>query len=399
LLWLVRLRWHALAAVALAIALAPVTMGVSIAWLPAAGVVAGIGLSNLAALLWLRLGRPVRSAALGVVLIGDTLWLTAALALSGGSLNPFVSLYVIHVTLAALLLEPGWVVAVGLASAAGYALLPERPHPALAPGTGSSLGALVITLGINGTLVVRMVAAYRRRQEALARAEREAARAEKLTSLATLAAGAAHELATPLGTIAVASTELEALIDEAPEQARQEARIIREQVARCKRILQRLGTRAGSEPGELAQRTTSGELLELVRRELGAQSTRLETSGDAMLVVEAPIESLASVLASLVNNALAASPGDSPVSLVARPSGEAIRFTTSDRGSGIDAALLARLGEPFLTTKAPGEGMGLGLFLAIRFARSQGGQLHVESLAGSGTRVHLDLPRPPEAVP
>ena len=55
--------------------------------------------------------------------------------------------------------------------------------------------------------------------------------------------------------------------------------------------------------------------------------------------------------------------------------------------------LLPRLGEPFLTTKAPGEGLGLGLFLAFRFARACGGRLQIESQPGQGTRIHLDLPR------
>jgi two-component system sensor histidine kinase RegB len=393
LLWLVRLRWHALVAVAVAMTLAPVLMGFSVAWLPALVLVSGLGLSNVAVLLWARSERPVRNEALGVVLLTDTLWLTAALALSGGSHNPFVSLYVIEVTLAALLLHVGWVVAVGLASVAGYALLLGRPHAALAPGVESSLAAQAITLGINAVLVVRMVAAFRERQRALAQAQREAAQAEKLASLTTLAAGAAHELATPLGSIAVASTELEQLITLAPEQALGEARLIREQVARCKHILQRMGARAGSEPGELPTRTTAEEAFARVRHELGARALRLETAGDAHLSFDAPLESLAAVLANLVSNGLAASPVEAGVSLSASARGKVIRFTVRDSGSGIPSSVLPRLGEPFFTTKAPGEGLGLGLFLAFRFARTSGGHLHIESSPGAGTRVHLDLPR------
>jgi two-component system, sensor histidine kinase RegB len=70
-----------------------------------------------------------------------------------------------------------------------------------------------------------------------------------------------------------------------------------------------------------------------------------------------------------------------------------VRFTAHDHGTGIAPSLLPRLGEPFLTTKAPGEGLGLGLFLAFRFARACGGRLQIESEPGHGTRVHLDLPR------
>jgi two-component system, sensor histidine kinase RegB len=393
LLWLVRLRWHALVAMAVAMTLAPVLMDVSVPWTPALLLVSGIGLSNVLALAWVRSERPVRTAALGIVVLTDTLWLTGALALSGGSHNPFISLYVIQVTLAALLLEIGWVVAIGLAGVAGYAVLLTGPVVGPAPGVESSLAALTITLGVNAALVVRMVVAFRERQAALAQAEREAAQAEKLASLTTLAAGAAHELATPLGSIAVASTELEQLITAAPEQALGEARVIREQVARCKHILQRMGAEAGSEPAELPRHITAEEAFARVRDGLGTRAARLETSGEVALGLDAPLESLAAVLANLVDNGLSASGAEAAVSLSASSRGDDVRFTVSDSGSGIPNAILPRLGEPFFTTKAPGKGLGLGLFLAFRFARSCRGQLHIESSIGAGTRVHLDLPR------
>lgn len=391
--WLVRLRWHALVALALAMTLAPFLMGVSVPWWPAAAVVSALGVSNLACIAWLRAERPVRGAAIGGVLVADTALLTAALYLSGGALNPCVPLYGVQVTLAALLLGAGWVVGVGVASIAGYALLLASPHAGAAPGPESALAALAISLGINATLVVRMVAAFRERQQALAVAQREAAQAEKLASLTTLAAGAAHELATPLGSIAVSATELEALALEAPEQAALEARLIREQVTRCKHILQRLGARAGSEPGELARPTTAGEVFDGVRRELGARAARLDTLGDRAVAFEAPIESLTGVLANLVGNGLAASPPEARVALELSRTAAGVRFTARDRGTGIEPSLLSRLGEPFLTTKAPGEGLGLGLFLAFRFARACGGRLHIESTPGRGTSACLDLPR------
>ncbi|HEU4579838.1 MAG TPA: ATP-binding protein [Polyangiaceae bacterium] len=393
LLWLVRLRWHALGGIALAMTLAPWLMGVSVPWRPAFALVSGIALSNLGCAFWARSGRRVVAAAIGALIIADTLLLTAALSLSGGALNPFVTLYVIEVTLAALLLGPGWVIGAGAASVAGYALLlASAREGGVRMGVESALVALAITLGINATLVVRIAAAFRQRQAALAEAQREAAQAEKLASLATLAAGAAHELATPLGTIAVAATELEGLIERQPEQALIEARLIREQVTRCKYILQRLGARAGSEPGELPRRTSVGELFALVRREVGARAQRLETPGDHALELEAPLESLAAVLANLVSNGLQASAPDALVSLTASQRGSAIRFTALDHGSGIEPALLPRLGEPFFTTKEPGQGMGLGLFLAFRFVRAQGGTLNIDSTPGSGTRVELELP-------
>jgi len=396
LLWLLRLRWHALGGIALSMTLAPWLMGISVPWWPAGALIVGIALSNLVGSLWAGSGRPVPTAAIGALLLGDTLLLTAALGLSGGASNPMVTLYVIEVTLAALLLDLAWVIGVGLASVAGYALLLVSARGAVGQLSGeSALFALALTLGLNATLVVRIAAAFRQRQAALAAARQEAAQAEKLASLTTLAAGAAHELATPLGTIAVAATELEALIESEPQQALLEARLIREQVRRCKHILQRLGARAGSEPAELTRRTAVAELFAAVRRELGARAGRLETRGDEALELEVLPETLAAVLASFVNNGLQASGPDASVTLSVRDQGHSLHFTTSDRGCGIVASLLPRLGEPFLTTKEPGEGLGLGLFLAFRFARAHGGRLHIDSHPGAGTRVELELPRGP----
>ena len=73
--------------------------------------------------------------------------------------------------------------------------------------------------------------------------------------------------------------------------------------------------------------------------------------------------------------------------------GDLVRFTVQDRGRGIARADLDRVGEPFFTTKAPGQGMGLGLFLARAFAERHGGQLVIASEEGKGTRVTLELPK------
>lgn len=395
LVWLVRLRWHCVGAQVLALSIARFGLEPALPWVALLGLVIGLALSNAALSVWLRSGRSVSRGSIGGVLLADTAWLTLALALVGGAENPLVVLYVVEVTLAALLLDRWWVMALVLASVVGHGallVLPVVRLPLVLPPV-ATLATLAVVTAINAALAARVVTAFRERQEALLLAQREAAQAEKLASLSTLAAGAAHELATPLGTIAVAATELETLIREAPEEAASEARLIREQVARCKHILESMGSRAGSTAGELPRVLRTGELFELVRRELGPSAARLLTEGDAGFEWEAPAESLALVLANLVTNGLQASAGDAVVTLSAATTGSCVRFTVSDRGEGIAASVLPRLGEPFFTTKAPGRGLGLGLFLAFRFAKACRGQLQIESLAGAGTLVRLELPR------
>lgn len=391
--WLVRARWHTVGLAALALAIGQL-WGLLSAPASSWGALVILALSNGALALRARSGRELARGALGGVLLADTAWLTLELALAGGVRNPLVPGYVVLVGLAALVLDGAWVAA--LVAAAGAAAVALSVLPVLpltpAPPPATTLAVLAFVAAVNGVMVTRVVAALRSRQMRLAEAEREAARAEKLASLATLAAGAAHELNTPLGTIAIAASELESLIEREPTAALAEARVIRREVQRCKHVLERLGARAGGTLGELPQRAPASDLLERVRAELGPSATRLEAKVDGAPEIEAPLRGLSVVIADLVSNGLHASPPLAMVTLRARAAGEHVRFSVCDEGTGIAPELRAHLGEPFFTTKEPGQGLGLGMFLAYRFCAGHGARLSIESEPGRGTRVHLDWP-------
>jgi two-component system sensor histidine kinase RegB len=393
--WLVRLRWHAVGLQAVTIVVSAYVFRLAIPASVLLGIVGLLATSNLFFARWSRSGRAVTPAVIGGILAADTLVLTAELALAGGASNPLTALYLIEITLAALLLSGRWLAVLLATTAACYAFLLAGPavRLELPDGGVARLGVLMVTAAVNGGLAFRVMRAFRERQVALARAQRMAARAERLASLTTLAAGAAHELSTPLGTIAVAATELEDLVSDHPAEALREARVIRKQVERCKQILQQMGAQAGQTAGEMPRSTSGGALFELVRRELGATAERLRTEGDERIVFEAPIDGLATVLANLVTNGLHASRRESWVTLSIGADDTRVRFTAKDEGTGIPGAILPRLGEPFFTTKPPGEGLGLGLFLAFTFAEACSGRLDIESSEGVGTRVQLELPR------
>jgi two-component system sensor histidine kinase RegB len=112
---------------------------------------------------------------------------------------------------------------------------------------------------------------------------------------------------------------------------------------------------------------------------------------DAPRAIEAPVEPLCQVLVALIRNAFDASSPDQRVTLLVNqlPS---LRVEVTDAGRGMAAEEAARAGEPFFTTKPPGSGLGLGLFLARAFADQMGGSLRWESTVGKGTSVVLDLP-------
>jgi two-component system sensor histidine kinase RegB len=97
-------------------------------------------------------------------------------------------------------------------------------------------------------------------------------------------------------------------------------------------------------------------------------------------------------LVNLVRNALDATPPDSPIHLTVREENASLIFCIRDEGAGMSPEILARVGEPFFSTKAPGKGLGLGVFLTRNFAEQLGGSLEFDSAAGHGTSAILTLP-------
>lgn len=396
--WLVRLRWHAVAGQLIAIFLMREHF-VSFAALATVCVSACVlAVSNVVLALRTRSGSDLGAGALGAVLLFDSLQFTTQLALSGGANNPFVVLYALQLLVAVLALDTRWIgllFAVQLVSftslffvSVPLARVPERLHEV---GRWLSLAGSVGAIAFLGG---RLAKRLREQQAALARSQQLAVRAEKVASLSTLTAGATHELGTPLGTIAIASSELERLVDEDPEEARNLARVMREEVDRCHEILDRLSGRAGSIMAEQPSVESAGGVLRLVQSELAPRDcSRLVVVGELAQSIRCPIGGLTRILSGLIDNALQASPLDQVVTVSVRSDTTTLHFEVRDHGAGIPENLLNRVGEPFFTTKPPGKGMGLGVFLAQSFAELCAGTLEIASTSGQGTLATLTLPR------
>jgi two-component system sensor histidine kinase RegB len=147
---------------------------------------------------------------------------------------------------------------------------------------------------------------------------------------------------------------------------------------------------AGDEPGLL----DPGELMRKVRAQLAAEQAQridfeLPTAREGLPLP--PGQTIQSVVA-LVRNALDASPPGARVRVLVREQGQEAQIAVEDGGTGSPAAVLQRIGEPFFTTKQPGRGMGLGVFLVRAFVESQGGELRIESKPGVGTSARMRIP-------
>jgi two-component system sensor histidine kinase RegB len=407
--WLLRLRWGVLLGQAVVIAVA--AYGLELA-LPVPVLAALLGLeavTNLSVRAWLHGARRVTEGTIGKLMLWDTLVLTGLLALSGGTHNPFTTLYLVNVALGTVLLPARWTWGLLGFTLTAFGSLFVIQDVELPAGLSRPDHAELMRLHLNGMWVAfavaagfivyfvqRVTRALGAREQELAEARALHARREKVASLATLAAGAAHELSTPLSTIAVVAKEVERALSASgtSESVREDLRLIRQQVDRCRDVLVQMSADAGQTTGEPFHAIALGRLVEDTLAELpGAARVRVDVPDELRTrEVHGPPRALARVLRGLVKNALQATPDSKPVELRVHAARASAKLEVRDGGPGMPAEVLARAGEPFFTTKAPGEGMGLGLFLARTLAEQLGGSLELRSEPGQGTTASLVLP-------
>lgn len=401
--WLRNLRWTAVAGQTVTVLFVEWGLGIR---LPLGWVFPVIGLTALtngvlhvvSSADWERRGRVTG------LLVFDVVVLTLLLHLTGGPHNPFTFFYLVHVALAAVVLPATGSMIVAAACVLGYGALflgldvrwrPGDDVCGVGPGLPLSLHlkGMLVAFGLAAACVTffvgRMQTALRRQTEELARARLQAASNERFAAMATLAAGAAHELGTPLGTIAIASGELSRNVREGGslDEAREDAELIREEAMRCRSILDRLQDQTGDAVREVGV----AQVLEGVARRVG--EGRVKWGGVPVgLTVAAPPEALSQALSSLVKNALDATPSGKEIRMAVEAGGGRVRFLVEDEGTGLAPGARLHAGEPFFTTKPAGQGMGLGLFLVRLLAQRMGGEFRLEAREGGGTRALLDLP-------
>jgi two-component system sensor histidine kinase RegB len=404
--WLARLRWAEIAGQAATVLVGQFLLDGALPMAQLLAVIAVGLVSNLAIELYYfgdrrragAVARPVHERQIALVMMLDIAVLTGLLYFSGGPHNPFAFLYVVQIALATVLVRALWSwMLVGL-SFVGFGILLIAHQPLAIPDSRRMIGAWM-ALGVASAFVVhflrRIMVALAERDAELTEARGLAARQERLASLATMAAGAAHELSTPLGTVALAAKELERALtrDEASSELAADARLIREQVGRCREILEQMAQGAGT-VGEGVASCTIEELLDeaLVGARSAPPVNREVPPELAQVGLRLPPRAVSQALRSLITNAQDASPPTSAVMISVKRDASRIELAIRDRGAGMPDEILARIGEPFFTTKPPGRGMGLGLFLARAVLEAVGGDMDIESVAGAGTCVRVTLP-------
>lgn len=350
---------------------------------------------------------------LGLTMAFDLAALTALLYFTGGISNPFSSFYFVNIVLAAILLPQGWVWFLALLGIGCIALLNSWFQPlaeldptqavqsALPLGmTISRLGSFVAYTACSSIIVLfitRIRGQIQRLEEHVRELAQENARNERLDSLGTLAAGAAHELATPLSTIAVImkEVELELINRTVSDQTVADIALIRTELDRCRDILDRMSNDAGLVIGESISTISLGALIRECSSGVDPRAPVKLAYDPAIesLTLRAPIEGLAQAVRAIVKNAIDAAGHPQKVTLYAATAGTNVTMKIEDQGAGIAPETLRRIGEPFFTTKEPGKGMGLGVYLARNVIERLGGTLEYSSKPGRGTVVSISIPR------
>jgi two-component system sensor histidine kinase RegB len=400
---LIQLRWIAVFGQLGAISVATIGFGIDLPVLNLVVVVAALTVFNAAShWRWLRrqAGNPRE---LFFSLLIDVVSLSALLHLSGGVSNPFAFLYLLHVTLGAVLLNVAFAWVLVAATSICLLLLAVFSEPLAFLHQDQRLffsmyvEGLLLCFVLNAALVViaitRISRNLRERDEKLAGLRQLKAEQAHIVRMGLLASGAAHELGTPLATLSIILGDWRRMPElRANIERKEEFEDMQEQLTRCKDIVSGILLSAGEARAESSVRTTLGTYFDNMvedwrngRKVLSlAYHNRIER--DLPVVVDSVLKQM---VFNILDNALEASPDW--VGVTVRTDKAQLQITIEDEGPGFPAQMLESIGEPYQSTKRR-PGRGLGLFLSVNVARSLGGFLSAQNRQGKGASVRIELP-------
>lgn len=354
-------------------------------------------------------------------LVADVTLMTLILYRTGGATNPFVSWYLVPLAIAAATLRIGFTASLALLTLSTYGVLlfhyvpfapfgemqasqhmmpmPDTLHahhrmvsPVSKAGeSGFNLHVFgmwfnfLLSAGLITYFVSRMSHALREQDRQLAEQHERLLQREQVVSLGALAAGAAHELGTPLSTMAVIARDID---NELPGDSplRDDVVMLRRQLALCRDILHDLRDQAAGEglPESLNELARAA----VERMEVMHPNRQFVVNLPQQDIVIKPPSTLQQVLVNLLDNAAQAA--RQRVSLTLNDGAAMCCIDIFDDGSGIDPEVAARLGKPFVTSKK--DGMGIGYFLSHASINALGGSIEITACPEGGTRTRLGIP-------
>lgn len=385
-------------------ALALVYFDIPIHLLPIIASVGAMLLLNGWTLLRLRNSAHIRDGELFAQLLGDIAALTLLFYFTGGYSNPLVWMYLLPLAIAAITLPPRLVWATTTLAIACYSALVffhvplSHLHVNDLVGVGLDthlagmwLGFIVSALLVAG-FVSRIGQNLRENDRLIAEAREQVLESERMLALGTLAAATAHELGTPLATMAVLAGELS---DEHASNLplAQDLALLRNEIGRCKEILSSLAASAGQMRGEGASSIALDDFLSETLQRWRDTRPALQFDCELQGVSPAPRiaadRTLGQALVNLLDNAADASP--ERIEMHGGWDAAELRIDIRDFGNQLTPKIATLAGTPFFTTKQE-KGMGIGLYLARTILGRHGGDVNLESNEQGGTVTRIRLP-------
>ncbi|RNC68478.1 MAG: PAS domain-containing protein [Desulfuromonadales bacterium] len=228
--------------------------------------------------------------------------------------------------------------------------------------------------------------------------------AEKMSSIGMLAAGVAHEINNPLNSVAGYAEALLRRLRDMPGLAedprlvdfKKYLEVIIRESYRCKGIIDSLlsfSRKSDGSVGDVDVNQLLREVLQLVRHKSRFEMIDIqEAFEEGLPVVQGDASGLRQVFLNLTMNALQSIEGAGLVEIVTHSNGETVSATICDTGCGIPPAVMDQIWDPFFTTKDVGKGLGLGLAVTYNIIKKHGGEIHVESAQGKGSKFTVRLP-------
>ncbi|MFA7276705.1 MAG: ATP-binding protein [Pseudobdellovibrionaceae bacterium] len=335
-------------------------------------------------------------------LLVDVAAFTAQIYLSGGASNPFVSLFLLQVTIGAVLLPPilTWILTSITTLCYIFISIYYVPVSSLEHHHGSSFQLHIIGMHVAyllaSCLLVFFISRIRSnladRNKKLESFKRQAIEEDHIIRFGLLAAGAAHELGTPLSTISVILKDWEILGIPPSEETQKDIASILGEIERCKDIVNGIIVSSGDVRGESASLSTISAFLDgvfsswKISRGPALAIYNMSVEDDYLIVVDKVLER---VLFNVFDNALEASPDWVDVDITAKNG--TLTIIVRDFGIGFPQDILEKLGSPYTSTKS-GSGRGLGLFLVITTIRKLGGKTTIRNYDQGGAEVVISLP-------
>jgi len=386
-----------------------------------------ISVLNLYTWLRLRTEEEVTEHEIFSQICMDVLALAYLLYLTGGASNPIIWVFLLPLIVTAIMLPQAYAWNMVIITSCIYTILipyniplpalePHMVHPTAAGLTPEMVLQMhlredrryfnlhifgmwfgfVFSAGLVAFFVVELAKTLKDRERNLSEARESALRDERVVALGTLAASAAHEMGTPLGTIAILAHEMAQEMPEHryPDQHKK-LLIVQQQIDRCKQALSVMSASAGEMRAESGQVMLVSEYIDEVlnqwRSHKAATKLKLFISPDVDIDAQIIAErTITHALINVLNNAAEASPVDAGIEFHVEWDRDNVYLKIRDFGPGLPAEFIEFAGhQPVKSNK---QGMGVGLFLSYTTIKRIGGKIAFHNLEAGGANVEINLP-------